>query len=508
VKSHYVKDLIAGENGVQFQCIFRIARPEVKQKNAGGTFLTFLLSDKTGEIEAVWWEGNAQHLEMARQKPYAKICVEVNSYKGKRQVKAISVSEWQEIPDEISDFEKVAQLPLDTLCQRLDAHLKSVQNRHLKALLKEVFEDQQFRSLFNDAPAALRRHHACRHGLLQHTLEVTDFASCLAKSQRNWGYLPVSYDLVVAGALMHDVGKVHELSWTEDGEYEMTSQGEFLGHITQGILWMQYKIQMVSKKEKFPAELKNAILHIINSHHGKLEFGSPITPKFPEAQMIHAADQTSVELFYMQEAVQTASQEFVFVEKMERRKIYTRPWEHLEDTVIMPEKIEANPANSFVQNGGNKLPKFRFHSSGETPNTVFHTRRLPLIGRAAAGMPVFSEEHIENYFEVEDERLSAGDLYLLRIDGDSMTGDGIQDQDTVVVRRQSSQEPEIISVVYFDDRSEAAIKRIAKTKIDGIELLSSNPHYAPIPVADPSSLRVSGRVIGILQNPESDIHAS
>jgi 3'-5' exoribonuclease len=507
VKSHYVKDLVQMPVGETFKSTFRLKSPQILQTKTGKSYLFARLADKTGEIEAKWWDGCEHHLNETHQKRYATISGKIDDYKGKTQIIIQSIPEWLDEPIDLTEYELNAPLPFGKLYSRLEAHIASVIYPPLKTLLKLIFEDVSFRKRFDTWPGAKNMHHAYRHGLLQHTLEVTDIACGMAEKQCSWGYPPLSKNLIVAGALLHDVGKVYEIE-TDGDDYSISRRGKLFGHINIGQMWVNKKI---NKIPDFPLDVQDAIIHIIDAHHGRPEYGSAKPPMFAEAQIVHMADLLNVQLYYFHETSQTASQEFLYASKLEGRQVYNRSWRFTDDidgVVPADVRIEETPGVYSVPQVGNNLPKFRFHTSDSTPNTVFHTLRMPLVGRAAAGMPVFSEEHIENYFEVEDERLSAGDYYLLRIDGDSMTGDGIQDQDTVVVRRQSSQEPEIISVVYFDDRSEAAIKRIAKTKIDGIELLSSNPHYAPIPVADPSSLRVSGRVIGILQNPESDIHAS
>ncbi len=510
MKSHYVKDLLQLDAGQMFRSTFRLKNMQMLEKKSGGLYFSTLLCDKTGEVQAKWWNGREQHLTEAQQKPYAMVSGKVDDYNGKRQVIIQAVPMWLGDVGDSSEYEAAAALPLASLSARLDAHIASVRNPYLQSLLNGVFEDVPFRNRFDKWPGAKSMHHAYRHGLLQHTLEVTDVAGAIADKQRSWGYVPLSKSLIVAGALLHDVGKVFEIEVHGD-ECSMSRTGMMLGHIAIGRQVVNGKMSKISD---FPPELRDAILHVIDAHHGKPEFGSPIPPQFAEAQIIHMADLLSAQMFYFQEVAQSVSEEFSKSWKLDNRQVYTRSWMYLDGPALAPGIVKEAPVTPAPQAGRapaglGSLPVFRFHNTTDEAgaNTAFHTRRLPLVGRAAAGVPQFAEQHIESYFQVEDERLPLDEHYLLLVEGDSMTGDGIRDGGMVVVRRQEAQEADMISVVYFDDRSEAALKRVAQTDGGTLELLSSNPTFAPIPVADPASLRICGRVVGIIQNEEGSVHA-
>ena len=144
------------------------------------------------------------------------------------------------------------------------------------------------------------------------------------------------------------------------------------------------------------------------------------------------------------------------------------------------------------------LPVFRFHVRGDAP--AFQTRRLPLRGRTAAGPPVLADDRVEEEFDVAAEGLPAGPgLFLLRVDGESMTGDGIQDGELIVVRPQQHHEPDAVLVCLNLDDDTVTIKRVERTAAGGLTLLSSSPAFAPIPIADPERFRVRGRVLGIVR---------
>ena len=513
MKTHYVADVLKLALGERVQSLFRLSGVKQCQKKNGSPYLRFQLVDRTGSIEAKWWSCSHEEHSESQQFRYAKITGTVDVYKGQKEI-TVSSAEWSPEPDDSFEYEMVASLPLTILRERLEAHIASVQAPHLNSLLRHVFDDEKFRSLFDYAPAAQYRHHACRYGLLQHTLEVTDLTASMAAAQRSWGYIPVSRDLAVAGALLHDVGKIKELTWTQDGEYGASRFGELIGHIMIGVQWVNNKINGI---KGFPIELREALLHIITSHHGKTDYGSPIPPKFVEAQIVHAADLLNVQLFYMQEAAQSAKGDFVKVGKLEDRRVYTRSWELMNSTsenrLKEPTVTYQTEADDPKFNSGtvelrrvNPLPLFRFRTAQEPPggNAVFQTRHLPLVGRAAAGLPKFAEDHVEGYYDVEDSSLfNDRDIYLLRVEGDSMTGDGIQDNDVVVVRRQEQLEKDEVAVVFLDEREEAAIKRVRYNRDGTVSLLSSNPAYAPLEISDPNSIHVCGRVLGLLQEAET-----
>ena len=205
-----------------------------------GGYLKLTLGDKTGTVGAKWWDCDETDAWKWQDVRYGQVWGTVEDYKGKRGLIVTSIKDLG-IPNDLSKFEAVAALPLAELRRRLDAHIASVRNPHLAALLGLIFGDGDLRRKFEECPAAMSRHHACRHGLLQHTLEVTDLAVNIAERQQTWGYeRKVERDLVVAGALLHDIGKIRELTWG-DGDNGFTRSGSLIGHVTLGSLLVAAK---------------------------------------------------------------------------------------------------------------------------------------------------------------------------------------------------------------------------------------------------------------------------
>jgi 3'-5' exoribonuclease len=158
--------------------------------------------------------------------------------------------------------------------------IAGVANPNLKALLEAVFQDEQIARLYRRAPAAKAVHHAYLGGLIEHVLSLARLCRLTAAH-----YAGIDLDLLLAGALLHDVGKIHELSY--DRSFGYTSEGQLLGHITIGIRMIAEKVQRLPD---FPPRLRALVEHMVLSHHGQLEFGSPKLPSFPEAVLLHYLD--------------------------------------------------------------------------------------------------------------------------------------------------------------------------------------------------------------------------
>jgi len=478
MKTQYIKDLAPGD---AVDSPFALRRATRGETRAGAAFLRGQLQDRTGTIGAVAWRLTEEQIGDALAARYVHIRGTVGRYKDGKQVTLGAPPDDLGLPADLSDFTRAAALPRAELSRRLEAHLDTVQNPHLGALLRAFFGDSKFRRHFDEAPAATGLHHACVHGLLQHTLEVTDLAAAMADVQSRWGYITVSRDLVVAGALLHDIGKVYELAW--DGpEYVYTRRGQFHGHIHLGAQAVTKKIAALPG---FPPDLTDALVHVILSHHGKEEYGSPVAPMLPEAQIVHMADALDVQLFYMAEARESAEGDSGWHHaldgrvKTSGRRVYAGT---LDFAPVLP-----MPAPVL-------LPVFRLADH----TAAFETHRLPLRGRTAAGPPVLADDRVEEEFEVAAEGLPAGPgLFLLRVDGESMTGDGIEGGDLIVVRPQDHHEPGAVLVCLNTDDDSVTIKRVERTASGGLTLLSSNPLFAPLPIADPERFRVRGRVLGV-----------
>lgn len=273
----FIAELVDGEPVTSY---FLAKQIQVRQRRGGGPYLTMVLADRTGELPAVMWEGVDQLEASLSDGDIVKVQAALGAYHGAPQLTVSRVR--KAAPDEISLDEYLPRTERDpaALLAALDAAVESIEEPHLKRLLQELFADPAIRAGFTAAPAAKAIHHAVLGGLLEHTVSVVGLCRVLADY-----YPAVNRDLLVTAGILHDLGKIQELTW--DRLFDYTDAGRLLGHITLGTLIVEERIRAIPE---FPAALANSLLHCILSHHGELEWGSPKRPKTLEAIVLHYAE--------------------------------------------------------------------------------------------------------------------------------------------------------------------------------------------------------------------------
>lgn len=503
--------------GDKVDCVVAVLRSEASPTKKGTKLLKICVSDRSSvSVLAKRWNATDTEIEDAKAISWARIVGEVGIYEGTLEIKLTHTLSNVPEPDDASSFVPASPLPLNELRARLNHYIESVQQPQLNALLRAVFiEDKTLSVAFETFPAAEIRHHAFRHGLIQHTLEVTDTVDAICTKHKAWGKQRgrLSRDLAVTGALLHDIGKLEE--YEQDGHsVRFSAGGGLLGHITLGIIRLARKIAMVRKAIGFEEALEEVVLHMIVAHHGKTEYGTPIPPKTAEAALIHYADMVSTECFYFAEAQRNATEgDIAFKQwKMDGRCLYVAKldcvWgeEPSVENVTLPtdlvwsagEKQGTNSDAVLPASTGSRnrltLPLLRL-ASNDSPNSFF-TARLPLVGKVAAGQPILDSANIEDDICIEADGLflDSGTYYVLRVQGDSMIGDDINDGDLIVVRHQEQAEWGDMVVAVVDEG--ATVKRLIK-KDGQVQLQASNPAYTPILVPDTASLHIQGRVIAV-----------
>ncbi len=273
----FVAELIEGEPVTSY---FLTKQVQIRQRRTGEPYLTLVLADRTGEVSAVMWEGVEEASRELVDGDVVKVQALLGTYQGERQLTLTRLR--KATPGEITleDFlPRSAQDPA-ALLTRLGEAVDGIQDPYLKRLLGELLADEAFMAAFATAPAAKAIHHAVLGGLLEHTVSVVGLCRLLADY-----YPAVDRDVLVAAAILHDVGKVRELHW--DRVFDYTDAGRLLGHITLGTLLVEERIQAIPG---FPELLAQRVLHCILSHHGELEWGSPKRPKTLEALVLHYAE--------------------------------------------------------------------------------------------------------------------------------------------------------------------------------------------------------------------------
>jgi len=243
----------------------------------GRPFILFTLQDKTGTLSGVFWDVPATVLEWARPGQAVLVSGRVNLYKDALQVNATDLN--PSFNDELTDFLPFSARPVDDMIQELRQTIGRLAEpwqglaRHL--LLNETFLPQ-----FAYAPAARNMHHAVLGGLLEHTLSMAAIADYLADH-----YPHVNRDLLLTGALLHDMGK--PLEYDVENSFAFTEDGRLVGHIVRAIVMIE---TAAAELGTLPPDDLRQLVHLVASHHGNLEWGSPVVPKTLEAVLLHQID--------------------------------------------------------------------------------------------------------------------------------------------------------------------------------------------------------------------------
>jgi 3'-5' exoribonuclease len=270
----FVRDLTDGQ---EVNSIFVVRAHSRRQRRTGEAFLKLRLGDVSGSMEAVIWDDVDRLAPICPGGAIVRVlghyCVD-ERYGGALTVKRMRAAVEGEY--DLTDLMEGSPVPYGQLCSRLESLVETVQRPHLRALLGRLIGPA-----YHEAPAAKYYHQAYRHGLLEHCLSVAEGVSALAAK-----FPGIDRDVAVAGALLHDIGKV-EAYTSVNGAIELTDAGKLLGEIPLGYYMVRRAIEEL---EGFPKPDADALLHIVLSHHGKLEHGSPVVPCTREATLVHFVD--------------------------------------------------------------------------------------------------------------------------------------------------------------------------------------------------------------------------
>lgn len=269
----FIKEITAG---MEFKSAFLIARKAKSSQNEKQ--FSMWLSDCTGSILASCYDAQTE-LSVGDVIECRARAVELN---GKLQLEIDPSSIRKLSPDEVKanllDFVPKCEKDVNEMMAELQKYIDGVGNQHLRSLLENFFSDKEFVTAFCLAPAAILHHHNYAGGLVEHTLSVTKICDAIAMENRE-----LDRDLLIAGALLHDVGKIKEYAWTPRAE--VTGVGGLLGHAVLGVVAIDERCP-----RDFPEDMRLKLHHMIVSHHGKGEWGAAVTPRFAEAAALHYAE--------------------------------------------------------------------------------------------------------------------------------------------------------------------------------------------------------------------------
>ena len=279
MKDFYIGDCARHENKV-ITSSFVVVVKQIKPKKTGEPYLALTLGDRSGQLEAKMWDNVEEVLEAFEQDDFLKIKGLINKYKNRFQLTVHKLRKLGESEIDFADYLPKTTKDIDELWQTLAGFISTFRNPHLKSLVQAFMADPEIASAYRNAPAAKTLHHAYIGGLLDHVVSL--FRSCDLMCTN---YPQINRDLLLTGAFLHDIGKIHELTYNRSFSY--TTKGQLLGHMIIELEMLQAKLAL---QPDFPEELKTLVEHLIISHHGQYDFGSPKLPMFPEALMLHYLD--------------------------------------------------------------------------------------------------------------------------------------------------------------------------------------------------------------------------
>lgn len=293
MKEHYVKDLVPNEKIVSF---FLVQTKEVRyKKTSGDPFLSLTLCDATGRIESKMWDNVEEVMDTFDRDDFVKVKAAVQLYRDQPQLVIQKIRKAEESELDLGDFVPHTGRDIDEMVAELRTAIEAFENEHLKALCLAFLDDPDIGGRLRRAPAAKALHHATVGGLLEHVCSLMKLARLVSSN-----YDFVDAELVQTGVLLHDLGKLDELTYERAFGY--SSEGQLLGHITICIQWIDQKCRALPD---FPHELKRVVEHMVLSHHGRYEFGSPKLPMFPEAAVLSYIDDLDSKLEAMRASLST-----------------------------------------------------------------------------------------------------------------------------------------------------------------------------------------------------------
>jgi 3'-5' exoribonuclease len=279
MKSPYVNELKPSQ--VRIDTSFLVRSKEIRQKKTGEPYLSLLLGDRTGQVDAKMWDNVTDKVvDSFDRDDFVKVKAVVQIFQNRPQLTIHTVQRIDDSKIDLADYFPSSRRDPEEMWTQLRATVAAIGNPHLKALVEALLDDEDVARRMRRAPAAKQIHHAFLGGLLEHVLSLCTLARTVAAHYPN-----IDYDLLLTGVVLHDIGKIYELNYERGFSY--SDDGQLLGHMTIALHMVADKLRGLPD---FPPQLRTLVEHMILSHHGQLEFGSPKLPQFPEALLLHYLD--------------------------------------------------------------------------------------------------------------------------------------------------------------------------------------------------------------------------
>ncbi len=259
---------------------FLVCSKEIRQKKKGDPYLSLLLGDRTGELDAKMWDNVTEVLESFERDDFARVKGLIQIFHNRPQMTIHTIQRLDDRDVDFTDYFPSSLRDRDEMWRELRGFAASIGNPHLHRLIAALLDDTDVERRYRIAPAAKQIHHAYLGGLIEHVLSVCHLARATAAH-----YPMVDVDLLLAGAILHDIGKIYELNYERGFSY--SDEGQLLGHMLIAVRMVGDKLRDIPD---FPPKLRTLVEHMIISHHGQLDFGSPKVPVFAEAVLLHYLD--------------------------------------------------------------------------------------------------------------------------------------------------------------------------------------------------------------------------
>ena len=285
-KGPFIVDLKPGDRLKEGFYLVRHKQLEPFRDRSKGDFLTLILGDRSGQLLARVWEGAAELAESFSEGEVVKVAGDVEQYLNRTQIIVSKLRPAQPEEYDLADFLPATDKDTTALLAEAQAFIDRIQNPHLSALARSFYDNPEWRARLAQAPAARRVHHAYLGGLLEHLVEGLKLCEAVLAL-----YPEINADLLYTGALLHDLGKVREYSWERDIDY--TAEGRLIGHI---VMTAEMVGTAMAQLPDFPEELRLRVQHMLVSHHGRYEWGSPRRPQTLEAIALHHVEDLSAQL--------------------------------------------------------------------------------------------------------------------------------------------------------------------------------------------------------------------
>lgn len=282
MKKTFIADLKPGQ---PLNASFLVQNRERKVARNGSAYLDIDFKDSTGSLRAKLWDCDRLRT-LIEIDDIVQVVGTVEVYQGAPQITVREISKLPDCDVDLLDYLPRTRKDPEQMFSVLMDRVSGLPENPVRSLLLSVLEDPVIAEKYKLAPAATAMHHAFLGGLLEHVTSLCELADLLANH-----YPWLNRDLMLAGIILHDIGKIEELSFNRSFRY--STRGQLLGHITIGMEIVGEKMRAIPD---FPPRLKDQIEHMILSHHGKLEFGSPKEPMFPEALAVHSLDEMDSKL--------------------------------------------------------------------------------------------------------------------------------------------------------------------------------------------------------------------